>query len=590
MKQFFKYVLATIVGMLCVAVLLFLMGLATLGSIALSSSSEPVVEDGSVLRLSLSGTLSERAVDDPFSSFMGNEALESQGLDDMIKAIRVAKDNDKIKGIYIEGGIFSADFASLQELRAALLDFKKSKKFVVAYSDNYLQGAYYIASTADKVLLNPSGMVDWRGIASQPIFFTEMLEKIGVKMQVFKVGTYKSAVEPYILTQMSDANREQVSSFVGDIWQQLLKDVAASRRVKADSLNAYADRYITFANAGDYVKMHLVDSLTYIDGVRAKLRSLSAQDEVKLVEVQDVAKLYKPANSDNEVAVYYAEGDIVDEAAGGVWSSNTPQIVGQQVVADLDKLADDDNVKAVVLRINSGGGSAYASEQMWRAVQLLKKKKPVVVSMSGMAASGGYYMSCGADYIVAEQTTLTGSIGIFGMVPDASGLLVDKLGLHFDVVKTNEAADFGASGRPFSPAEAAAMQGYVNRGYALFLSRVAAGRKMKTEEVDRIAQGRVWTGNQALKIKLVDKLGTLDDAVAEAARRAKVKDYAVASYPAQASWMDNLMQQMQGDDYLEQKLQVSLGEYYAPLRFIRSLRNKRDMIQARIMFEPNFVK
>ena len=311
---------------------------------------------------------------------------------------------------------------------------------------------------------------------------------------------------------------------------------------------------------------------------------------MKLVEVQDVAKLYKPANSDNEVAVYYAEGDIVDEAAGGVWSSNTPQIVGQQVVADLDKLADDDNVKAVVLRINSGGGSAYASEQMWRAVQLLKKKKPVVVSMSGMTASGGYYMSCGADYIVAEPTTLTGSIGIFGMVPDASGLLVDKLGLHFDVVKTNEAADFGASGRPFSPAEAAAMQGYVNRGYALFLSRVAAGRKMKTEEVDRIAQGRVWTGNQALKIKLVDKLGTLDDAVAEAARRAKVKDYAVASYPAQASWMDNLMQQMQGDDYLEQKLQVSLGEYYAPLRFIYSLRNKRDMIQARIFFEPNFVK
>ena len=372
MKQFFKYVLATIVGMLCVAALMFLMGLATLGSIALSSSSEPVVEDGSVLRLSLSGSLSERAVDDPFSSFMGNEALESQGLDDMIKAIRVAKDNDNIKGIYIEGGIFSADFASLQELRAALLDFKKSKKFVVAYSDNYLQGAYYIASTADKVWLNPSGMVDWRGIASQPIFFTELLEKIGVKMQVFKVGTYKSAVEPYILTQMSDANREQVSSFVGDIWQQMVKDVAASRRVKADSLNAYANRYITFANAGDYVKMHLVDSLTYIDGVRAKLRSLSAQDEVKLVEVQEVAKLYKPEKSDNEVAVYYAEGDIVDEAAEGVWSANAPQIVGQQVVADLDKLADDDDVKAVVLRINSGGGSAFASEQMWRAIQLLK--------------------------------------------------------------------------------------------------------------------------------------------------------------------------------------------------------------------------
>ena len=587
MKQFFKYVLATVVGMLCVAVFMFIMGLAMVGAAVASDSAEPVVEKGSVLHLTLAGTLNERAADNPLASLMGNDMVENQGLDDMVKAIKVAKDDDRIKGIYIEGGILEADFASLQELRAALLDFKKSKKFVVAYSDNFLQSTYYIASVADKVLLNPSGMIDWRGVASQPIFYTELLEKIGVKMQVFKVGTYKSAVEPYILTQMSEANREQVSAFVGDIWQQLLSDVSTSRGVKADSLNAYADRYVTFADAQDYVGMKLVDSLAYIDGVRTQLRALSGQDKLKLVGTAELAKLYKPAKSSNQVAVYYAEGDIVDQAASGVWSESSPQIVGQKVVADLDKLANDEEVKAVVLRINSGGGSAYASEQMWRAVQLLRQKKPVVVSMGGLAASGGYYMACGADCIVAEPTTLTGSIGIFGMVPDASGLLTEKLGLHFDVVKTNVASDFGAAGRPLNVAESAAMQGYVYRGYSLLLKRVADGRRMKTEQVDKIAQGRVWTGSQALKIKLVDKLGTLDDAVAEAARRAKLSDYAAAAYPAQPSWAENLLNRLEGDDYLEQKLQATLGEYYAPLRFVSTMSRPTDMLQARMFFVPN---
>lgn len=586
MKQFFKYVLATIVGMVCVGFFAFIMFIGMIGSMVAADSAKPAVSDGTVLRINLSGELAERSAENPFAELAGNNLLQQQGLDDLLKAIRVAKENDKINGIYLDCSALVADYASVQELRKALADFKLSKKFIVAYADTYTQGSYYIASVADKILLNPSGMLDWHGIASQPIFYTDLLKKIGVKMQVFKVGTYKSAVEPYILTSMSEANRQQVQSFIGDIWKNVCAEVSASRKITVDSLNAYADRYTSLADARNYVKMHLVDSLAYPDQVRDKLRSMNGGREVSFISPVELAKLDEPAKSDNKIVVYYAEGEIVDEAATSALSAQTAQIVGSKVVSDLDELANDDDVKAVVLRINSGGGSAYASEQMWRAVQLLKKKKPVVVSMSGMAASGGYYMSCGADYIVAEPTTLTGSIGIFGMVPDASGLLTEKLGLHFDVVKTNEASEFGLLSRPFNAAEASAMQSYVNRGYKLFLQRVADGRKMKTEQVDKIAQGRVWTGNQALGLKLVDKLGTLEDAVAEAARRAKLTDYMVGSFPSKASWLDQLLEATSKDDYMERKMRMALGEYYAPLRFASTV-SSQPSLQARIFFAPN---
>ncbi len=584
MKQFFKFTLATILGIVCVSVFFGIVSFAMLASMAASSDSKPSVKDGTVLRINLAGTLSERAKDNPFAKIFKSQIAEQQGLDDMIKAIRVAKDNDKIKGIYIEGGALAADFASLEELRKALVDFKESKKFIVSYADTYTQGSYYIASTADKVLLNPNGMLDWHGIASQPIFYTDLLKKVGVKMQVFKVGTYKSAVEPFILTEMSDANRQQVQSFVNDIWSSVCNDVAASRKLSVDSLNSYADRYAVLAESKEYVKMNLVDSLSYIDGVRDVLRKLTEKEKVNFISTEELAKLDEQKSNDDQVAVYYAEGDIVDQVASTPGEGS--QIVGSKVVEDLDRLASDDNVKAVVLRINSGGGSAYASEQMWRAIQLLKKKKPVVVSMSGMAASGGYYMSCGADYIIAEPTTLTGSIGIFGMIPDASGLLTEKLGLHFDMVKTNAASDFGAMGRGFNAQEAAAMQAYVNNGYRQFLSRVAAGRKMKAEDVDKIAQGRVWTGRQALGIKLVDRLGTLDDAIAEAAKRAKVKDYAVASFPEKESWMNQFLAETTQKDYLEEKLKATLGVYYAPMHFVSTL-NGQAKLQARMFYVPN---
>ena len=589
MKDFFKYVLATIVGIICTGFIMGMMSLFMFIVMAISSSDTPSVKNGTVLRIQLSGTLNERAKENPFAQYLNNDIAQTQGLDDIITAIKTAQTNDKIRGIYLEGGTLISDMATAQELRKALVDFKKSKKFILAYADNYSQGSYYIASAADKVLVNPSGIVDWHGLASQPIFFTDLLKKVGVKMQVFKVGTYKSAVEPYILTKMSDANREQVSSFVGDIWKNICADVASSRKISIEGLNAYADHYITFADAKDYVKAHLVDGLAYADEVRTLLRALSQQDKVNFIAPADLAKLAEKKSGDGTIAVYYAQGNIVDAVADNSFMSNESYIVGPKVVEDLDRLANDDNIKAVVLRINSGGGSAYASEQMWRAIQLLKKKKPVVVSMSGMAASGGYYMSCGADYIVAEPTTLTGSIGIFGMIPDASELLTDKLGLHFDMVKTNKGADFGAQGRAFNADEANVMQQYVNRGYRLFISRVAAGRHITPEQVDHIGQGRVWTGSQALKIKLVDKLGTLDDAIAEAASRANLKDYDILSTPNKESWVDQILNSTVKRDYMEEKLRTTLGVYYAPLQFVGTLNgmSAKDYLQARIYYIPN---
>ena len=587
MKDILKYTLGCFLAMLIMGAIIFVSFLTMIAGMAAMDSTTKPVEKGSVLHIQVAGVLDERMQDsNPFAALLGNKNAGSQGLDQLKTALRVAAENDNIVGLYLEGGVPNADYACLQELHQALLQFKKSGKFVVSYADQYTQGSYYLCSVADKVLINPEGMIDWHGIASQPIFFKELLEKIGVKVQVFKVGTYKSAVEPYILTEMSEANREQVTSFITDIWQNIVADVAKSRKLTTEQLNAYADQYATFQGADWYKAQHLVDDVCYIDGTRDILRKLAKTDELHLVSPADVAALDDKADESDKVAIYYATGDIVDEVAKTDLFSQQSQIVGQTVVTDLDELANDDDVKAVVLRINSGGGSAYASEQMWHAIQLLKKKKPVVVSMSGMAASGGYYMSCGANYIFADATTLTGSIGIFGMVPDASGLLTDKLGLHFDMVKTNKSADFGTLARGFNPEEGAAMQAYVERGYKLFLSRVAAGRKMTTAQVDSIGQGRVWTGQQALAIGLVDKLGNLENAVAYAAKLAKLKKYSTADYPAPASWMDSMKSDLEGDSYLERKARLALGEYYAPLTLLPQLQ-AGNCLQARIPFAPN---
>ena len=594
MKSFLKQVLAVIVGICSVGAFATLMFFVMLGVMLATGDEKQSVSDNSILRIELTGTVVDRSTpNNPLNQLLGRSNASSQGLDVLIDAIKTAKSDKRIKGIYIEGGTMSSDFATLQELRGALVDFKSSGKFIVSYADSYTQGAYYIASVGDRVLINPSGLLDWHGIAMQPMFWTGLMEKVGVKAQVFKVGTYKSAVEPFILKEMSPANREQVESMITDLWKETCTAVATSRKLSPDSLNAYADRYITLADGADYKRLKLVDDLTYVDQVREELRKRMKDKEVTFVSPEVVAaQAEDTGDDDNQVAVYYASGNIVDVAGSGALMGGGDEIIGSRVVEDLDKLANDKDVKAVVLRINSGGGSAYASEQMWRAVQLLKKKKPVVVSMGGMAASGGYYMSCGANYIVADPTTLTGSIGIFGLIPDFSGLVKDKLGLRFDVVKTNKASDFGTLSRPFDAAESAALQAHVNRGYALFLKRVAdgrtaAGHKMTPEAVDHIAQGRVWTGNQALKNGLVDKIGTLNDAILKAEQLAQTKNPAVVRYPAPKSWMESFSKEQQEDDYFERKMKLVLGDYYEPLNFIQNV-DRGNYLQARLFFYPAF--
>ena len=583
MKAFFKQVLAVIVGSLIVSVFTSVMFLVMFFSMLASADQRPNITQGTVLHLNLNGMVEERHTASPFDAFFNSEALNNQGLNDILKAIKVAAKDDRIEGIYIEAGLLSADFATVEEIRKALTDFKKTGKFVMAYGENYTQGAYYVASVADSIYINPGGMIDWRGIAATPMFYKELLDKIGVKMQVFRVGTYKSAVEPYTGTEMSEANREQMQSFINDIWTVVCKDVSASRNIPVDSLNAIADSYATFADVEDYVKKGLVDGTAYVDEVRDRLQN-RVSESLNLVEAADLALCYEDDNDeDGEIAIYYAYGDIVGAEGGGLMGGGA-LIVGPDVVKDLDQLAQDDNVKAVVLRINSGGGSAFASEQIWRAVEQLKKKKPVIVSMGGYAASGGYYMACGADFIMAEPTTLTGSIGIFGMVPDLSGLMTEKLGLHVDVVKTNEASDFGVIDRPFTAAESQAMQQYVERGYQLFLKRVADGRNLSTAYTDSIAQGRVWTGRQALNLKLVDKLGTLDDAIKVAAKKAQITHYRLVDYPAPANWLDQMMSDYK-DDYMEREVKTTLGQYYQPLRFVLNLKGT-DCLQARMPFEP----
>lgn len=586
MKDFFKYVLATVVGMLLFSIVMGVFMVMSMVGIVASGEQTKSIKDNSVLVLNLSGTLDERAQADPMA-FIKGEDTEATGLDDMLTAIRKAKTNDKVKGIYIEAGAFAADsYASLQAVRKALADFRSSGKWIVAYSDSYSQSTYYLASVANKVWVNPQGMIDWHGLASQKIYVKDLLEKVGVKMQVTKVGKYKSAVEMFTVDKMSDADREQTEAYINGIWKNVVNDVAASRHLTASQLNTYADSLITLAPATELVKMKMADQLLYTDQVKAevkKLLNIDQKDEIYQLSVSDMANVKDERKEGDQVAVYYAFGDIVDGAAAGPTSLNESVIDAQKVCRDLEKLANDDDVKAVVVRVNSGGGSAYASEQIWHQVSELKKKKPVVVSMGGMAASGGYYMSAAANWIVAEPTTLTGSIGIFGMFPDMSNLMTNKLSLHFDLAKTNKYSDFGTQSRAFNADELAHLGTYIDRGYKLFRKRVADGRHMSEAQVEQIAQGHVWLGQDALKIKLVDQLGGLNEAVSKAAALAKLDKYHTASYPAPAGWSEMLLDRMKGGNYLDEQMRAALGEYYEPMMVVRNLSN-RNPIQARLPF------
>lgn len=585
MKDFIKNVGATIVGIFLFGIIIGIFGVMSLVGMVASGQATKNVKENSVLVLKLQGDLQEQAQDDVLGQLTGN-SFNSLGMDAISSAIKKAKANKDIKGIYLETGILGADVAQLQELRDQLVDFKKSGKWIVAYSDNYTQGCYYLATAADKVYINPEGSINWHGIGSQPMFVKDLLAKFGVKMQVIKVGKYKSATEMFTEEKMSDANREQTLRYIQSLWDNMCKAVSKSRNISTAKLNDLADNGVFVANGKMLLAEKMVDGVKYADEMKAevkKLLKLDADKKISQLSIADMATVKEEGNDgDDEIAVYYAYGDIVDSPAAGSLFSNSHAIVGNDVCKDLEELANDDDVKAVVIRINSGGGSAYASEQMWHQIDLLKKKKPVVISMGGMAASGGYYMSCNANYIFAEPTTLTGSIGIFGVIPNFSDLATNKLGLKFDEVKTNRNALFGSQARMMNEEELTFLQGAITRGYHLFRQRVADGRKMSVDQVEQIAQGHVFTGEDALKIKLVDELGGLDKAVAKAAALAKTKSYYTQGYPAPLEFFDQLLQESTDNgSYLDGKLKTSLGTLYEPMKMVNNI-TTMDRIQARM--------
>jgi len=585
--SFFKQVLATVVGIMVFFAIMTVFLIVSLVGMAVSGGSTESIKDNSVFVISLNGQLTERSETDPLSAFLG-EGTSSIALDELVSNIKKAKENDNIKGIFLNCGAFAPDsYASLEEVRRQLLEFKKTGKWIVAYGDEYITSTYYLASVADKVLLHPHGLLDWHGMAANPMFLKDALAKFGVKYTVTKVGKYKSAPEMYTADGMSDDNREQITAYVHGIWDNVVADVSKSRSISEANLNLYADSLITFDDPQNYVKNKMVDQLVQKQEVKSvvkKMLKIDEDDEINTVSMATMNAQDEVDTDGEEIAVYYAYGDIVDEIASGL--SAETQIVGDKVSDDLLALAEDDNVKAVVLRVNSGGGSAFASEKMWQALKTLKAKKPVVVSMGGMAASGGYYMSCLANWVVAEKTTLTGSIGIFGMFPDFSNLLTEKLGVKFDLVKTNEHSDFGTTSRSINADEMAILDKYITRGYNLFLSRVAEGRKMKTDAVDSVAQGRVWLGQDAIKQKLVDEIGGIDVAVKKAAELAKVKEYHHVNYPAAEDFSMKMFAEEKQKGILDEQLRATLGEFYVPFSLLKSI-NEQDRIQARIPFVIN---
>ena len=596
MKEFFKMTLATICGIAIFLVVTGLFFVISLVGMIASDSASTKVRDNSVFVIKLDGTISERAeADSPFNALLGMGDMSAMGLDNLIASIRKAKENDDIKGIYLEGGLVEFDApATAQQLRDALKDFKKSGKWIVAYADQYLQASYYVASVADNIYLNAEGMIDFKGLGGKGEYMKGLYDKLGIKYLVAKVGKYKSYVESNTQTGMSEYDREQRTAYLQGIWQYWLHEIAESRKVKAEQLDQLAnDSIMAFADAKDYVKAKLIDKVIFPEEIKAEIQKrlkIDKDDDIHQLMLSDMLNVKSKDKSDGEqIAVYYAYGSIVDNNALDLLSGSGHKIVGKTTAEDLRKLADDDDVKAVVFRVNSGGGSAVASEQIRHALKLVKAKKPVVVSMGGVAASGGYWISSPANYIFAEPTTITGSIGIFGLIPNLSGLVTDKLGVTFDGVTTNKYTDYEVDLVLGKDTEEAMkfMQTHVDRGYQSFLNIVSEGRGMKPEQVDSIGQGRVWLATDALKIKLVDKLGSLDDAVKKAAELAKLKEYHTNSYPAQESWMDQFLPKENKGTYLDSKLQQELktllGDLYEPLMEIRQTVKDGSHVQARML-------
>ena len=592
MKQFLKMTLATICGIVILSLVMTLFFVISLVGMIASDTASTKVKENSVFVLKLDGSVNERAEEGtPFDELLGLDGEGSMGLDGLVSSIRKAKDEENIKGIYIEGGTAGFDSpATAQQLRDALKDFKTSGKWIVSYADNYSQASYYVATVADKIYLNGEGSIDLRGLGGKGEYYKGLYDKLGVKYLVAKVGKYKSYVESNTLTGMSEYDREQREAYLGGVWNYWLKEMAEGRKVKAEDLNQLVnDSLLAFTSTADLVKAKLVDKVMFPEEIKAEIKQrlkLDKDDDVEQLTLSDMLNVKSKAkNEGDKIAVYYAYGSIVDSEAMNLLNGGGHAIVGKTVANDLRKLADDDDVKAVVFRVNSGGGSAVASERIRHAVKVLKAKKPVVVSMGGAAASGGYWISSPASYIIAEPTTITGSIGIFGLIPNFSGLVTDKLGVTFDGVKTNKFAGYETElvmGKDTDEIMAK-LQNHINRGYQSFLDVVAEGRGMKPEQVHEIAQGRVWLASDAIKIKLVDKLGSLDDAVKKAAELAKLKEYHTAAYPAETSWLDNFMNKDSKGSYLDAELKELLGDAYLPLMQIRNDIKNNSRVQARML-------
>ncbi len=594
MKEFLKMMSATVVGVIVASVLAGVAFFVFVLTLTATSDSTPSVKENSVLVLPLSGIVNERAEEgNPLSSIFGN-TIKQTGLDDILSAIHYAKTDDHIKGIYIKtGGVWAgANPASLKAIHDALTDFKKAGKFIYAYGDVYTQGAYYLASVADTVMLNPAGSVSWHGLSITIRYPKDLLDKVGVKAEVFRVGKFKSAVEPYLTNRMSEENRAQTTQFTRDIWDNMIQSVAQNRHLTVQKINQYADSVVDFKTAEETKAMGLVDKLVYrneASEVLKKRLQIAEDEDIPSVDIEDLATLAKlereKSKESNRVAVYYAYGEIVPDIQGDLTGQGV--ITAKKMCADLKELQEDEDVKAVVLRINSPGGSSFAAEQIWHAVKELRKAKPVVVSMGDYAASGGYYISAPANQIFAEPTTLTGSIGIFGLFFNPSDLLTNKLGIRYENVKTNAHSDIGMPTREWTPAEKGLIQSYVNHGYDLFLSRVSEGRKMTKAAVNEIAQGRVWTGQRAVKIGLVDKLGNLDEAIKAAARLAKVKDYALIEAPKKTSYWERMMSEELMGTSVESQLKDMLGTLYEPFNYLRSI-GKDSQLQARLPYIITF--
>ncbi|MGI6224286.1 MAG: signal peptide peptidase SppA [Prevotella sp.] len=585
MKDFFKNVGATMVGLLLFMIIMGIFAMLSIVGMVASTSSKPSLPLNSVLVLQMKGILGERSTETPLAVFQGNK-IQNMGVNDIVYSIKIAKKNPKISGIYIENDGFSAEPAQLEEIRNALKDFKKSHKWIIAYGDSYGAGSYYLASVADKIYLNPQGEIDWKGIGGQMMYLKDALKKVDVRMVVMKVGKYKSATEMFTEDKMSDADREQTTRYLTGIWNTWLKGVSEARKIPVDSLNAYADRLIATEDPKVFVKNKMVDGLLFADEMKAqvkKLLKLEEDDDIKQLTPGQLISAVDGNKGGEKIAVYYASGEIVDYYNTSSLFPTKEQIVGDEFCKDMEELMDDDDVKAVVLRVNSPGGSAFASEKMWHAIKKLKEKKPVVVSMSGMAASGGYYMSCGANWIVAEPTTLTGSIGIFGMIPDASGLLTNKLGIKFDEVKTNKYSTILEPGRPITAEELSYIQSAIDRRYRVFLSRVAEGRKMSMAQVNDIAQGHVYLAQDAKQIKLVDEFGGLNTALEKAAKLAHLDEYYYNEYPAPMDFFEQLNNISEGSNYLDDQMREVLGQFYEPFCMLSSIRNQ-NRLQARLPY------